>query len=800
MPQVTINSANIDQFIWSAVFNPKNQTIKFDIADTTYSNISGQGELYVLGAAFSVVDQQGVVLAAPDWTAPQILPQDGQTEYTLDLSSVGIDFFFQTYKIIGYIKDGNGQIYQTTVVYPKICQPVGINQDGSVDGIFQITANCPDNILTVKEVTVLVYNNLTPESVVKAGTLTYPTGTISPVAFTGTPFTNNVIYTGEYRILCETVATYNIGNDIYVDVTYSTNNVFEITCSNKLQDIICCIIDIQREKTANCNNAKGERAAQLEAQVTIPFLVALSKEMSGQDASAEVAFIKKTLNCNCGNKSIIQNEFTPINPSVTNIVLTGIGGTSISTPTINGNTKTYPIQSNVYQVVKGDTGDNAFTITLDTNTANTVKYVITFNYTILAQTILNTIGGNSGLLTQLNSLVSITNFVIDLSNLNGGCIIDLSSTNYFLSLKVPSASSTLVNVVINGVTHTPGSPLIVNNPDAIETYLNGLGLGTFSASFSSGTTGSYINILTTGNGNTVTSATFNIGVPFTVPFQMTNKSLIAFLQAVVDYICSLSALEILLGQTQVITYIDYNGDTVIVNLTPSNTQADFNTAITNILNAIQQLNLIVQNGLTRTLGIIELGGNLIKNTTIGLSDYVLNIAYDAGNGNATTRLINLFTRSQGTSGSDKVTFFFQSFDENTFIGTTVADRAGTSYYAKSYITGQTDANETSIFGSHYPVTSNVLNPPPPLDPDHSVYVKASQEGTGATGLLSLYGKTQAHTGDSSNFDTLLRVKRMTTVQRDAIDVSLLTLGGIIIFNTTAVKFQGWNGVAWNNFD
>lgn len=799
MPQITVNSSNIETFGWAASFNPYNQTVNFDIAGiTTYSDVSGQGQLYVLGVCFSVIDQQGVVLLEPNWDAPQILPQDNETEYTLDLSSVGIDFFFQTYKIIGYIKDGNGQIYQTTPVYPKICQPLGINQDGAVDGVFQVTANCPDNVLTVKEVTVLVYNNLTPDSVVKDGTLTYPTGTISPIDFTSTPFTNDEIYTGQYRVNCETVATYSLGNDIYVDVTYLTNNGFDVTCSNKLQDVLCCIVDIQRDKVANCNNAKGERAAQLEAQITIPFLVALGKEMSGQDASEQVLFIKKTLNCNCGGKSIIRNEFTPINPSVTTIVLQGVGGTSIAAPTINGNTKTYNIQSNVYQVVKGDTGDNAFTIKLDANTSNTVKYIITFNYTVLANTILTTIGSNSGLLTQFNSLVSTTNFTIDLSNLNGGCIIDLSSTNYFLSLKVPSSDSTFVNVVINGTTYTAPSPIAVNNVSAIESYLNGLGLGTFSVSFENGTTGAYINILTTGNGNTITSATFNIGVAYTVNFQMTNKSLIAFLQAVVDYICALSALEVFLGQPQTITYIDYNGNPVTVNLTANQTQAEFNTAISNVINTIQALNLTFQNGIGNTAGLVELGAQpLIKNTTITLAGYTLTFGI-TGNLVSFSDTTMSFIKSQGTSGTDQVASMFQNYDNTSMIGSTVADRAAISFYARSFIVAISDSTGRAILGSYYPVTFNNSTPAPALDPDKSVYVKASQEGTGTTGLLELYGKTQTHIGDISNFDTLIRAKRMTTAERDAISVSLLT-NGLIIYNTTTNKFQGYSSGSWVNF-
>ncbi|MGK3946119.1 hypothetical protein ABK046_48190, partial [Streptomyces caeruleatus] len=85
----------------------------------------------------------------------------------------------------------------------------------------------------------------------KTGILSYPTGTISAINFTNTPFTNNVIYTGEYRINCSTTATYSLGDDIYIAVVYRTNNVFDVTCANRINDILCCIEKLQATKEAN---------------------------------------------------------------------------------------------------------------------------------------------------------------------------------------------------------------------------------------------------------------------------------------------------------------------------------------------------------------------------------------------------------------------------------------------------------------------------------------------------------------------------------------------------------------------
>ena len=563
---------------------------------------------------------------------------------------------------------------------------------------------------------------------------------------------------------------------------------------NKVQDILCCLVDLQKTKTANCNTKIGERAAQQLQDIEIPFFIAISKEFAGQDASSEVDYIRKKLNCSCGGGSIIRNEFTPINPSVTTIVLNGVGGTSIAAPTISGNTKTFNVQSNTYVVAKDNTLDTAFSITIDTSVVNVVKYKIALNYTVLAQTILNTIGGDNTLLTQFNSLINVTNFAVDLTNLNGKCIIDLSSIDYFLSLKVPSASSTIVSVLINGTTYTT-TPIAVNNTTAILSWLNGLSLGTFTASYSTGTSGSYVNILTTANANTITSATFNIGNTTTVLFQKTNKSLIAFLQAFVDYVCTLSDLEVSLSTGVNLCYVDYNGNQVTTSYPALTPQSTFNQAIaTALCNTVSQINQQFNNALTKSGALVQLGGDLVKNTVIALNGKTFRVGNSLVSFDVTGGYISN-TVAAGTTSSDAVTVLFQPSGQIGLVSTTVGERNATAYYSTQVVSGQ-GSGKAAFIGSYIPTTNDAgVTPAPPVDPEKQAKVTVSQAGVGDTGLVEIYGKTQQHTGSSSNFDTLLRVKQMTTAQIAAIDVSLLT-AGIIVFNTTTTKFQGYNGTSF----
>ncbi len=587
MPQVIINSTNIDTFFFNATFDLLNRRVIFDTSGTTYSDISGSGILYVQGISFSLIDSDGVALATIDFTdaANYIVPSVTET-FTIDLSSLSYAFLFQKYSIQAAIKDADDNIYYTTVVYKKVCEPVNFNESGYVPGLFQVTADCVNNTLTVQELTNFAYNNLDPESKTKDGTFYYPTGTISPITFANTPWSNNVVYTGQNRVVNTTIATYDLGDDIFVEVAYVTDNAFDITCTNKMSSIMCCLADLQATYNANCNNAKGQAAKDKLDSVLMPLLIGLSKEISGQDASLQADLIRKTLNCSCGEKTIKQNEATPINPSIYNIVLQGVGGTTVPSAVVVGNTKTYNIASNVYQVVKGNAGDLAYTITIDTATANTVKYKITFNYDIMAGYILTAIQNSPTYINLLNSLITSSG-AVSMIGLDGKCVIDLSLVNYSTSQAV-TGSTLITNIVINGTNYAAPANLFANNTVSVEAWLNSLTLGTFTAVLSLGV----LTILSVNNTNVVSTITFTS--PNVVkPFSATNKTLLQVLQAIVDYLCGLTALQVALAQNLQLCYFDYNGNVIYYNYATGNVQSEFNTGISSVIcNIVSRINTL----------------------------------------------------------------------------------------------------------------------------------------------------------------------------------------------------------------
>jgi hypothetical protein len=582
MPQVPVNSTNIATFGFSVNIDLYNRQMVFQTSPLTVYN--GSGLTSVLGIAFSLVDSVGLELMGVDWTTPQIIPHVS-TSYTLDLTSSPINFLFQNYNIIGYIKDADGTVYQTLPLLKTVCQPTEITDSGYVCGDFEIIPDCTNNSLTVKEFTVLVYNNQTPLSVTKSGTLYYPTGTISPISFSNTPFSNNVVFTGSYRITNTTVATYDLGDNIYVLVTYYTDSPFPVTCSNFIGDITCCLTDVYNTYQKNCENAIGQAALQKYNSVLPSILNGLVKQINGQDASAEVAAIKKSLNCNCGATSLRQNEQTPTNPAIYSIVLNGVGGTTIPSPTITGNTKTYNIASKSYVVSKGNTGDLAFTITQDTSVTNVVTYKITFNYDVMAGYILTAIANDPTLINQLNSLITATGGSI--SGLNGGCVIDLTKSNYSASQSV-NGSTLITGITINGIVHAAPTNTFANNGTSVASWLNSLSLGTFTAVVAS----NILTIQSVANTNVISTVTFTTP-NVTVQFSATNATLVQVLQAIINWMCTQTSLQIALSNNLDLCTFDYNGNIITTRTLAGSSQQIYNSNVASaICNIVSRINTI----------------------------------------------------------------------------------------------------------------------------------------------------------------------------------------------------------------
>lgn len=544
MNPIAVNSINIINFGFKATFDILNRRIRFSIADLTTFN--GGGENNVQGVCLEVIDPSGVIINAIDFTAPDI---DCSSATTFNLPLPNGDGIFGSWQIRAQIKEADGTIYTATVPPKEICKPIGLVDD-VVPGTLVIKVDCSVPYIQVSETTLLTYKNLSPLSKTKAGVLYYPRGTVGDMAFTTTPIQDNRLYTGEYVARCRTIATYDMGDYVFVEVTYDSTQKEDVTCKSKICDIACCLEELYAKWQANCGNAKGAEAKEKLDKITVPLFVATSKEKCGKSAGEQIKQIKEILDCDC-NCAGQQVETAPIQLGGGGaVILDGQCATTVTADAPVGSSITYHAKTKAVSVVKGDTGDLAYSIT-KVETDCDIKYALAFDYDGLAGSILTAIANNSVRQDFLNTLIYNIGAGVVLTGLDGKCVINLTTCDYLLQKSIVSTIN-IFSVIINSTVYLAPGALLVSDAAGISTWLNGLGKGTFVVTSVPSGDNSVLTITSTANTNVVNSIGYidpanPDGNKKLINFAKTCNSLKQILQAIINYLCALDATQIKIG-------------------------------------------------------------------------------------------------------------------------------------------------------------------------------------------------------------------------------------------------------------
>lgn len=536
-----VNSTNIKQFGFKIIADLEQRKFTFDINGLTTFNPGGDAA--VQGICFEVIDPSGVTIHKIDFGSPDISPAS-QTNVEIDMPS-GLSMF-GIYRFRGQIKEANGTIYEVAIPEKRICQPEGFAK-GVVPGNFSANVNCDIPNVIIKENTNFSYDKKAPKVISKDGRMYYPEGTIDSFPFGFTPFEITDVYTGTYTVRNKTLATYDIGDLVYVNVAYATNKEFKVQCGSKICDIACCIEDIQKLSEVNCDNAIGKAAREKLNSVAPILFVAIAKEKCGKDASAEIERVKEILGCSCDCDSEIV-EGNPIGAGGSgSFAFEGECGTSVGVEQV-GNTTNVKISTKLVSIAKSDVNDLAFTLSKLEADCNTI-FKFAFNYPVLADTILDTIKGDDVLLAYLNSLIQSINLQTLFAGVDGKCVINTSNCNYTLSEDILTAKY-ITNVVIAGITYNAPALLLATNVGGINAWLGTLNKGVFVASLQAITGGQRLTIQSLNNPNAVGTSLFTILADATTvnrQWSRVCKSLEEILQAVIDYLCALDLANIKLG-------------------------------------------------------------------------------------------------------------------------------------------------------------------------------------------------------------------------------------------------------------
>lgn len=580
MNPVPVNSDNIVNFGFSSSFELASNQIRFRIAG--FTTFTGGGS--VQGVYFKVIDPSGIVIKDIDFTAPDIIGIN-------DTAIVPIPnnlFAFGWWQLIGVIKDQDDTL-TTVTVKKNICEPVGI-QNGKMTGSFTADVNCETPSIKIKETTNLSYNGQKPISAVVDGTLYSPLGTAGPQNFSVTPFLvsgSTSVYTGDYLVRNETVAIYDLGDGVLLQLAYETKLNFSVSCNSGLASVVCCIKATTDIYDQWPNTDRG-RAAKAQLDKISPYVfLALANEKIGLPSSEQVLKIADILgcDCNCGAQLVSPS---PVAASQT-IVVTGGCGIDVSQDTEGSNT-TFTVNGSS-SAVTNDNDDLAFNVILVQSGCQNI-YKISLNYNVLAENILIAIKEDDNLSSLLNAIIDKTLFADTLTDFNGSCIIDLTKADYILAVPISEAGvQTLTSIFIDGVSVTAPGGLALLNPSGIATWLNSLGKGTFSVNEDD--TAGTVTIQSLANTVKVSTLSLNNVVSGnttskTYIFSSSTKTLVELLQAIFDYVCAIDTRKIAFGIGGLQQY-SFNSDFSMINKITIDQAAKLSDVMTNLIKAQQQL-------------------------------------------------------------------------------------------------------------------------------------------------------------------------------------------------------------------
>lgn len=614
MNPVPVNSANIGNFGFSSLFKIADKQLVFSIDNfTTFINSGGDN---VAGVCFKVVDPSGLVLHDIDFTDPDIVPS-ADAPFTVNLPN-GL-FLYGWWELTGIIKDQDGTLTAVDI-RTNICEPVGI-QNGKMAGLFVAGVDCTGPSIKINESTQLIYNGKAPYLITKSGNFYYPPGTLNSIAFTSTPFLisgSNSVYTGDYIVKNTTTADYDNNDGVTVELKYFTNLTFSVDCNSGLASIICCITAVMDIYNQWPNTDRG-RNAKIQLDKISPYMyTALANEQIGQSSSDQIKQIADILgcDCNCGSQLV---EPAPVDASNT-IVITAGCGIGVGAVTVGSNT-TYTVAGK-QSIVKAPDDELAFSV-LPVTVGCVTTYTIDFNFDQLALEVLEAIKEDNSLSSILNGIIDNTLFADQLASFDGDCIIDLSKADYIIIIPIiPTLVQVLKSVYINGAQRIAPGGLSITNATGVASWLNTLGLGTYTASYDSGASTLTIQSLqNTVKVSTATITTTKNGLPSdkTFLFSSTNKNLPQLLQAIYDYVCALDGTKIAFGIDALQQY-SYNDDFSINKITIDRA-AELSNVISNVIKAQQSLFLRLNDTGFTCINVSKIFGSVDK--TVVTSDGIL---------------------------------------------------------------------------------------------------------------------------------------------------------------------------------
>lgn len=498
------------------------------------------------------------------------------------------------YTIQVFVKDGDGNVYEGDIQSVSICRPSG-NTPNSTNtfglATCAIEVNCAEANVFFQDTTNATYQGITGTIGSSTLKVVYPvdeTGNI-PDPFVAANFSTALVpitYSSDnYQYQSSCIYQYDFGGNSYIRIKYQSFNsvngspavTFAVLCNINLCGLFCEVEKLVNS-ISNGNCADAEEAQQ-KLNLINPKLwlisMGIQQPLCGVDVPALIEEVKVIggFDCNCCNAP------TGIIPSSSSVIdgynfqiVPGCGDIT-GTVTKNGNNIQIQLNNTVYTFKMCDNSPaetTAFNFTKEPKDGSCVSEVcLNVDVTQLSYDILNNIKGDAGLVNLFNSIVisggaGSFNLVVD-----GKCIFS-SATSYnyqFIFDGIPTSGTyaILESIDVSGTVSSYSYAFNMSSLASLQTFLNGLGIGSFVVSASGA---NQVTVTSTANTANINSITYSPNGIIDSIATMTKTAsgytpipANTVVQNIINYLCGLNDSKIKTSTDYEICYIDPNTGT-----------------------------------------------------------------------------------------------------------------------------------------------------------------------------------------------------------------------------------------------
>lgn len=526
-----------------------------------------------------------------------------------------LEFSGAPYSFQVVIKDSAGNVYYGPVQDAAICRPNGNlptskNAFGLASVLVQV--NCEQGRIYFQDTTNSSYKGLDGtigSSVLRVNFPMDNTGTV-PAPFVGANFSTALVpitYSGKgYQYLVTSIYEYELSENTFVRIKYLKSDTFGVWCNIDLMPLICEYQKlIDSIESGNCSNAEEANRKMMRINPKFSMVVmGMFQPLTGIDVPALIEEIKVIggFDCDCCNAP---SGIVPTNSSIIggyNFSVAPLGGDIQGTFVPNGNNIQLQLSDKSY-VFKMCDGSPAQTTAFEvfpslSSDGYTKTYCLYVDVVTLAEEILNAISTDASLVNLFNSIVNSSGEGTFELIVDGGCIFDSSaSCNYtftFTTIPVNTTFAILSSIQALNGNITPNFAFNLTNLPSLQTYLNSLGIGTYTVTNPSGQT-----VLVTSNTNSSNLLGMVYKNPTTNVSAMTKNctgyvpiSANQVVQNIISYLCAIDDSQIATSADYQICYIDpLTGEAETATVSAGAPLSDFLTELTT--RGCQTINYII---------------------------------------------------------------------------------------------------------------------------------------------------------------------------------------------------------------